>query len=75
MPDQMSMLLDEVASLRRRIAIVETQERNAQTLMLVDGITAPSAVAGLAIMFVDTSDGDLKIIFGDGTTNTIVADT
>lgn len=42
---------------------------------LIDGMTAPTATVGVAKIFVDTSDGDLKIIFGDGTTKTIVADT
>jgi hypothetical protein len=42
---------------------------------VVDGITAPSATIGLAKIFVDTADGDLKIIYGDGTTKTIVVDT
>jgi hypothetical protein len=42
---------------------------------LVDGVAAPSATAGVAKLFVDTADGDLKIIFGDGTTKVISADT
>jgi hypothetical protein len=42
---------------------------------VVDGITTPSATIGLAKIFVDTADGDLKIIYGDGTTKTIVVDT
>jgi hypothetical protein len=42
---------------------------------LVDAVTAPTATAGFAKIFVDTSDGDLKVIFGDGTTKVIVADT
>lgn len=42
---------------------------------LIDGLTAPSATVGYAKLFVDTADGDLKIIFGDGTTKLIVADT
>lgn len=44
-------------------------------IVIADGVTAPSAVVGKAILFVDTSDGDLKIIFGDGTTKVITADT
>lgn len=42
--------------------------------VLVDGISAPTQVSGHAIIYIDTSDGDLKIIFGDGTVKTIVAD-
>ncbi|MGA0530643.1 hypothetical protein [Hansschlegelia sp. KR7-227] len=45
------------------------------TLSLFDGIAAPAAVAGRAQLFVDAADGDLKIIYGDGTTKTIVVDT
>lgn len=39
-----------------------------------DGVTAPSATSGIAKIYVDVSDGDLKIIFGDGTVKTIVTD-
>lgn len=44
-------------------------------LNLEDGISAPSTTSGKAFIYVDTSDGDLKIKFGDGTVKTIVADT
>lgn len=44
-------------------------------LMMKDGITAPSAATGFAQIYVDTADGDLKVIFGDGTVKTIVVDT
>lgn len=40
-----------------------------------DGITAPSAIAGLAQVYVDVADGDYKIIFGDGTVKVISPDT
>ena len=39
-----------------------------------DGITAPGAVTGYAGIYVDTSDGDLKVVFADGTVKTIVTD-
>lgn len=48
---------------------------NDTQLVLKDGVTAPGAVSGSAIIYVDTSDGDLKVIFGDGTVKTIVVDT
>jgi hypothetical protein len=40
-----------------------------------DGITAPTTATGFALIYVDTSDGDLKVKFGDGTTKVIAADT
>ncbi len=42
---------------------------------LADGITAPGTQLGLAFLYVDVADGDLKIKFGDGTVKTIVIDT
>lgn len=44
-------------------------------LVITDGVTAPSLTSGKAKIYVDTSDGDLKIIYGDGTIKTIVVDT
>lgn len=44
-------------------------------LVIGDNITAPTATAGSAKIYVDVADGDLKIIFGDGTIKTIVVDT
>lgn len=44
-------------------------------MRLIDGITAPSATSGQAKIYVDTADGDLKVIFGDGTIKTIATDT
>ena len=43
-------------------------------LSLPDGVTAPSAVVGQAILYVDSADGDLKVIFGDGTIKTLATD-
>ena len=44
-------------------------------LMLADGVAVPATESGWATIFVDTSDGDLKIKFGDGTVKLIVTDT
>lgn len=41
-----------------------------------DGITAPGAsITGMAGLYIDSADGDLKIRFADGTVKTIVTDT
>jgi hypothetical protein len=42
---------------------------------LTDGIAEPTTEPGWATLFVSSSDGDLKIKFGDGTVKTIVTDT
>lgn len=44
-------------------------------IALTDGVTAPSTVSGVAQIYVDVADGDLKVKFGDGTVKTIVIDT
>ena len=41
---------------------------------LVDGIAAPGAATGYARIYVDTADGDLKVVFGDGTVKTLATD-
>lgn len=66
----------EIDKLNRRVEDLESSEYNRMnTLYLTDGVTAPSTLSGWGIIFIDTSDGDLKIEFGDGTTKTIVVDT
>lgn len=47
---------------------------HANGVALADGVAAPGATAGLAKLYVDTADGDLKVVFGDGTVKTIVTD-
>jgi hypothetical protein len=45
-------------------------------MWIQDGITAPGAsVTGMAGLYIDAADGDLKIRFADGTVKTIVTDT
>lgn len=70
-------------ALKRSSAALETKladdsaygQHNMLLLGLVDGVTAPSATVGLAKIYVDTADGDLKVIFGDGVVKTISVDT
>lgn len=54
---------------------IATGFARAAHMQITDGITAPTATAGQAKIYVDTADGDLKVIFGDGTIKTIVVDT
>ena len=56
----------------RRLLKFETGE---DTLNLIDGVTAPATVTGVAQIYVDVADGDLKVKFGDGVVKTIVIDT
>ena len=70
-------------ALKRSSAALETKladdsayaQHNVSIAGLVDGVTAPSATSGLAKLFVDVADGDLKVIFGDGTVKTLTVDT
>jgi hypothetical protein len=49
--------------------------RETDRLEITDGVTAPGAASGKARIYVDTSDGDLKVVFADGTVKLIVSDT
>ena len=53
----------------------KAETNHAITLKLVDGVTTPTTAVGYAFIYVDSSDGDLKVKFGDGTVKTIVVDT
>lgn len=43
-------------------------------IAIMDGIGVPSTIIGMASIYIDGSDGDLKIKFSDGTIKTIVTD-
>lgn len=45
-----------------------------ESLRLTDAITAPSTIGGVAQIYVDSADGDLKVKFGDGFVAVIAAD-
>ena len=51
------------------------EEINMSYLSIEDGLTAPSAATGKALIYVDSADGDLKVKFSDGVTKTIATDT
>jgi len=53
---------------------VDTELHIGGAIRIPDGLTAPVAIVGEAQLYVDTADGDLKVIFGDGTVKTIVTD-
>ena len=66
----------EINKLAKRQETLEAQEYNRiNTLYMLDGVSAPSTASGWAIIYVDGSDGDLKVKFGDGKVTVIAADT
>jgi len=48
---------------------------HATYLRINDGVSTPTTVSGRAFLYIDVSDGDLKVKFGDGTIKTISVDT
>lgn len=53
----------------------QVEQSDGRYLALVDGVPAPDTVAGIAWLYVDQADGDLKVKFGDGTVKVLSADT
>jgi hypothetical protein len=53
----------------------ESVSKFAGVFGLTDGVSAPATLTGIAQIYVDTADGDLKVKFGDGTVKTIATDT
>ena len=72
--DIMAQLLARLTALEDKVSKLEARERNVDYIVLRDGFTPPTAVAGLAFVYIDTTGGDLKIRYGDNFTPTIVAD-
>lgn len=65
----------QIDSLERRIVDLEVREELwFKTVYLVDGVSTPATETGWGIIYIDSSDGDLKIKFGNGFVATIVAD-
>lgn len=68
-------LQDVVTSIDRRVATLEANESYAlPTIRLQDGVTAPDTETGVVSIWTDSTSGDLKIKFGNGTTKTIITD-
>jgi hypothetical protein len=72
--DIVGQLLDRLRALEEKVKKLESGERNIDYIVLRDGITPPTAISGLAYIYIDTTGGDLKIRYGDNFTPTIVAD-
>ncbi len=53
----------------------EGDHRFTDPVQFQDAVTAPTAVANIAKIYVDNADGDLKVKFGDNVTKVIAADT
>jgi hypothetical protein len=53
---------------------ISVSSLNTNIVKIKDGVTAPATILGSAQIYVDSADGDLKVIFGDGTVKTIVTD-
>ena len=69
-------LQSQIDTLNRILEAAGTMESHSFSLVaVVDGIIAPGTASGWALIYVDASDGDLKVKFGDGTIKTIATDT
>ena len=73
--EEIKILWRELNALRQRVSNLEHADGAPNTLALRDGVTAPSAATGLALIYVDTADGDLKVIFADAVTKVLATDT
>ena len=71
----LEQMLQQIDHLEKRIDDLKSAEYSRfNVLYLTDGVTAPGTAAGWALLYVDTSTGDLMVKFGDGTTKTLATD-
>lgn len=75
MNEMLETLAREISALKRQIAAMESRDEALRMLALVDGVTAPTAVAGLTFLYTDEAAGALKVRFGNGVTKTLATDT
>jgi len=73
--DALAMTLDSTGYLGIGLSAPNEVLTVEGAVSITDGMTAPSATSGYAKLYVDTADGDLKVIFGDGTIKTLATDT
>jgi hypothetical protein len=72
--EQIMRLWQEIQLLRRRVSELEHIDHALPHLSLRDGVTAPSAASGAALLYIDSVTGDLSIKYSDGYTATVQAD-
>lgn len=70
----LALSVDAAQNVRIGTGAAEARLDVAGAIAITDGMTAPTAVSGKALLYVDTADGDLKVRFADGHTATIAAD-
>ena len=72
----LEQMLQQIDNLEKMVDDLKSAEYNrVNVLYLTDGVTAPGTDFGWALLYVDTSTGDLMVKFGNGTTKTIATDT
>jgi len=69
MSDDFSHLKDiwrQINTVKQRVSGLEHDDSALTSLSLRDSVTAPVAVSGQALVYVDSVDGDIKVRYGDG---------
>jgi hypothetical protein len=66
---------DQVTLLQRAIRTINNMlSGDVDGLYISDGVPAPSTVPTKAVIYIDVTDGSLKVRFGSGTIKTITTD-